>query len=93
MGEFNVELSNDFVDSLCGSYSLKSIIKKNTCFPNPNNSTCIDLILTKRQKCFESSTIIETRLSDVHQLTVIVLESYFKKLIQREFKNFSNQRF
>ena len=98
MGEFNAELSNNFIDSFCGSYSLKNLIKKPTCFKNPDNATCIDLILTNRQKSFQNSTIIETGLSDFHKLTVTVLKSYSKKrkpkeLIHRDFKNFSNQQF
>ena len=98
MGEFNADVSNNFVDSFCGSYSLKSLIKKPICFKNPDHSTCIDLILTKREKSFQNSTIMETGLSDFHKLTVAVLKSYFKKLkpkelIYRDFKNFSNQEF
>ena len=46
-GDFNADLSNNFVDSFCGSYSF---IKKPTCFINPDHPTCIDLILTIRQK-------------------------------------------
>ena len=46
MGNFAAELSNNFVDNFCGSYSLKSLIKKPTRFENPDNPTRIDLILT-----------------------------------------------
>ena len=49
MGDFNAELSNNFVDNFCGCYSLKSLIKKPKCFKNPDNPTCIDLILTNRR--------------------------------------------
>ena len=93
MGDFNADLSNNFVDSFCGSYNLKSLIKKPKCFKIPDHPTSIDLILTNRQKSFQNSTIIETGLSDFHKLTVTVLKSYFKKrkpkeLIYRDFKNF-----
>ena len=77
---FNAKLSNNFVDNFCGFYSLKSLIKKPICFKNPDNPTCTDLILTKRQKFFQNSTITETGLSDLQKLTVTVLKSYFKKL-------------
>ena len=95
MGDFNTELSNNFVDSFCGSYSKKSLIEKPTCFKDPNNPTCIDLILINRQKGFQNSTIIEIGLSDFHRLTVTILKSYFKKLKPKEliycdFKNFSD---
>ena len=79
MGDFNADLSNNFVDSFCGSYSLKCLLKKSTCFKNPDHSACIELILTNRQKRFQNSTIIETGLSDFHNLAVTVLKSYFKK--------------
>ena len=98
MGDFNSELSNNFVDNFCVCYSLKSLIKKPTCFKNPDNSTCIDLILTNRQKSVQNSTIIKTGLPEFHKFTVTVLKNYFKKLkpkelIYRDFKNFSNQQF
>ena len=98
MGGFNSELSNNFVDNFCVCYSLKSLIKKPTCFKNPDNSTCIDLILTNRQKSVQNSTIIKTGLSEFHKFTVTVLKNYFKKLkpkelIYRDFKSFSNQQF
>ena len=98
MGDFNADLSNNFVHSFCGSYTLKSLIKKLTCFKNPDHPTCIDLILTNSQKSFQNSSIIETGLSDFHKLTVTILKCYFKKrktkeLIYRDFKNFSNQQF
>ena len=98
MGGFNADLSNNSVDSFCGSYSLKSLIKKPTCFKIPDHPSCKDLILTNIQKSFQNSTIIETGLSDFHKLTVTILKSYFKKqkpkeLIYRDFKNFSNQQF
>ena len=48
MGDFNTVLSNHFVDSFCGSYSFNSRIKKPTHFKNPDNTTCIDLILINR---------------------------------------------
>ena len=82
----------------CGYYSLKSLIKKHKCFKNPNNPTCIGLILTNRQKRFQNSTIIGTGLSDFLKLTITVLKNCFKKLKPKEliccdFKNFSNQQF
>ena len=95
MSDFITDLSNNFVDSFCGSYSLKSLVKKPICFKNPDHPTYINLILTNRQKGFQSCTITETGLSDFHKLTVAVLKSYFKKrkpkeLIYRDFKTFSN---
>ena len=73
------------VDSFCGSYSPKSLIKKPTCFKNPDSPTCIDLILTNRQKSFQNSTIIETGLSDYHKLTVTVCVCVFISFHRKGF--------
>ena len=85
------------IDRFCGSYSLKSLLKKPTCFKNTDYPTCIDLILTNRQS-FQNSTIVGTGLSNFHKLTVTILKSYFKRrkpkeVIHCDFKNFSNQKF
>ena len=85
MRDFNTELSNNFVERFCGTYSIKSLIEKPTCFKDPDNPTCIDLILITRKKCFQNSTIIEIGLSDFRKLTVTILKSYFKKLKPKEF--------
>ena len=91
MGDFNAYLSNNFAGSFCGSHNLKSLIKKLTCFKNPDHPTCIDLILTNRQQSFKNSTSYRNRV------TVTVLKSYIKKrkleeLIHRDFKNSPTNR-
>ena len=68
MGDFNTDLSNNFADGFCGSYSLKSLIEKPTCLKNPDHPACIDLTPTNRQKSFQNSTITEAGLSDFHKL-------------------------
>ena len=98
MGDLNADLSNNFLDSFCGSYRLKSPIKNPTCFIYQDHLTCIDLILTNRQNSFQNSAIIETGLSDFCKLTFPGLKSYFeelniKELVYRDFKNSSNQQF
>ena len=77
MSDFYADLSNNFVDSFCGSYSLKSLFKKPTYFKNPDHPTCIDLILTNRQKSYQISTIAEAGLSDFHKPYCY----YIKKLL------------
>ena len=86
MDDFNADLSNNFVDSFCGSYNLKSLIKKPKCFKNPDHPTCIDLILTNRQKSFQNSIIIGIGLSDFHKLTVTVLKSYLRNRSPRNLE-------
>ena len=56
----------------CNLYLLKNLIKKSTCFKNPENPRTIDLILTNRPRSFCNSNSLETGFSDFHKLTVTV---------------------
>ena len=65
---------------------------------NPANPSCIDLILTNRQKQFHNTTVVETGLSDFHKMTVTILKTSFKKappkvVSYRDYKNFSQLYF
>ena len=59
MGDFNAEPADTIVSNFCEIYNLKNIIREKTCFKNPNNPSCIDLIITNRPKSFQNSMIIE----------------------------------
>ena len=63
----------------CDIYSFKNLIKEPTCFKNPANPKCIDLMLTNRHRCFQNSCVIETGLSGFHKMTVTLLRTFFKK--------------
>ena len=74
------------------------MIKQKTCFKNPENPTCIDLILTNSPRSFQNSSVFETGLSDFHKLTITVLKQYFPKLKpkvvnSRDSQNFQNNEF
>ena len=82
--------------NFCNSYSLNSLIKQPTCFKNPENPSCTDLILTDRPRSFQSTCVLETGLSDFHRMTV--LTTHFRKLppkvvTYRDIKKFENERF
>ena len=82
----------------CDIYSLKNLIKEPTCFKNPTNPKCIDLMLTNRHRIFQNSCVIETGLSDFHKMTVTVLRSFIRKAepkvtFYRDYKNFTNDNF
>ena len=71
-------------------------IVSSTCFKNPENLTCIYLILTNKPLYFQSTCVIETGLSDFHRVTVSVLKTYFCKLPPKvvtckDFKRFENE--
>ena len=79
-------------------HNLKTLIKQKTCFKNPENPACIDLILTNSPQNFQKSSIFETGLSDFHKRTITVIKQYFQKLKPkvvnyRDYQNFRNHEF
>ena len=70
MGDFNVEPNDATMKNFCQIYGCKNIVKDKTCFKNPINPTCIELIMTSRPKSFQESEIIKTGLSDFHKLSL-----------------------
>ena len=79
LGDFNSEMTDKNLKDFCNLYLLKNLIKKPTCFKNPENPKTIDLILTNRPRSFCNSDTLETGLSDFHKLTVTILKMFFKK--------------
>ena len=98
LGDFNVGMDNSDMTVFCYTYDLKCLIKEPTCYKNPENPSCIDLILTNNPKCFQSSCVVETGLSDFHRMTVTVMKATFKKfepriIHYRDYKNFQNDQY
>ena len=98
LGDVNVCVDDEIMRNFCNSYNLNSLIKQPTCFKNPENPCCIDLILTNKPRSFLSTCVIETGLSDFHRMAVSVLKTHFRKLLPkvvtyRDFKKFENERF
>ena len=65
--------------SLCENYGLKNLIEQLTCFKNPSNPTCKDLILKNVPRSFHSKCVIATELSDFNTMTLTVIRKGFKK--------------
>ena len=80
IGDFNVSPEESHIETFCESYGLKNLIKVPTCYKNPQNPSCIDLILTNSPLSFQSSGVIETGMSDFHKITVTVTKTTFQKL-------------
>ena len=98
IGDFNAEMTNNYLEEFCASYNLKNLIKEPTCFKNIDNPTLIDHILTNHPKSFHSSSVYETGLSDFHKLTLTVFKTfhvkYKPKIIQcRDFHHLDNTSF
>ena len=73
-------------------------MKEPICFKNPDNPSCIDLLLTNRPRTFPCTTTIDAGISDFHKLVVTVLKAFYKKqrpkiIHDRNYKNFENDNF
>ena len=79
MGDFNVEPNDATMKNFCQIYGCKNIAKDKICFENPRNPTCIDLITTNRPKSFQESEVIETELSDFHEMILTVMKVFYNK--------------
>ena len=72
-------------------YSIFGCFK--TCFKNPNNPSCIDLLLTNRTRSFQNTTIIETGLADFNKIVSAVMKIYYKKQKSRIIEYRSHKSF
>ena len=77
---------------------LKSLIKNYTCYKNPNNPRCINLILTNQKFKFKNSCTFDCGLSDFHRFIVTSFRFKYspgapKQVFYRTYKNFDNKTF
>ena len=98
IGDFNTDIKQSCMKSFGESYTLSGLIKEPTCHKNPQNPSCIELILTNSPYSFQNSCAIETGLSDFHKMTVTVMKTTYEKLKPRitnyrDYKNFCNDTF
>ena len=94
VGDFNTEESENCMASFLFHHNLKSIVKENTCFKNPNNPRSIDLMLTNNNLSFQHTSTYFTGISDFHKLVVSVLKISFtknepKNIYYRDYKHFN----
>ena len=84
LGDFNVWVNEQHMQSFSETYDLKSLTKEQTCYKNVNSPTCIYLILTNVPRSFQSTCgVVETGLLDFHQITLTVMRKSFKKIRRR----------
>ena len=100
----NIILLGDFINScmddspmigFCETYKLRNLVKHPTCFKNPENPSCIDLLLTNKPISFQTTTVVETGLFDFHNMIVAVMRMHFPKIKPRviryqKYKTFNN---
>ena len=65
---------------------------------NPENPTCIDLILTNHPLSFQNSCVLGTGLSYFHKTTVTIMKVSFQRLQPRivnyrDYRRFQNDVF
>ena len=49
-------------------YNLRNLVKKTTCFKNPESPLCIDLILTNPPRNFYNGSVFQMGLPDFRKL-------------------------
>ena len=75
LGDFNAEISDLNMESFCTINSFQCIIKDPASYKDPDNPTCIDLIVTNCPRNFQESSTSETGLSDFHEVVLTVFRS------------------
>ena len=98
IGDFNIEADSKEMPSFCDNFGLTSPIKEPTCYKNPDNPSCTDLILTNKRFSFQNSCVADTGLSDFHRMILTVTKMTFQKLKPgvinyRDYKHFNNESF
>ena len=63
------------------TYNLRNLLKQPTSCENPDNTTCIDLILNNVPRTFQIICIIKTGLSDFHLMTLTIMRKTFNPLV------------
>ena len=95
LGDFNVGMEDSTIKVFYSHYNLTGMINKPICYQNSNKPTCIDLILTNCWRSFQNSCVIETGLSDFHNMIVTLIKTSYKKIEPRvinyqDYKSFFN---
>ena len=55
---FNACVDDEALQTFCKPYSFNSLIKQPTCFKNPENPSCIDLISTNKPPSFQTKCVV-----------------------------------
>ena len=79
LGDFNVEPEESRMSDFLNIYNMKNLVKEKTCYKNPKNPSCVDLIITNCPRGFQNTTAFETGLTGFHKMTATVLKSRYPK--------------
>ena len=80
------------------NFGLDNIVKEPTCFKNPNNPSCIDLILTNRKQNLQNTTVFENSIFDFHKMVLTVIKSRYirakpRVIFYRDYKKIDRNKF
>ena len=86
------------LNKFCQTNNLEIIVNKATCFKNPKNPSCIDLMLTNKLERFLKAKTVETGLSEFHKMVASVFKTSFKKqkskiVANGDYKRFDKEKF
>ena len=98
LGDLNAEPTSEALYDFCQVYGCSNIVKENICYKNPENPSCVDLIITNRPISFKGTKTIETGLSDFHKMSSTIMKVFYKKqkanvIRYRSYRNFDNEAF
>ena len=79
LGDLNVESSDPVLNDFCSVYNFFSLVKGPTCYKSLYNPSCINLLLTNPPRSFQNTVIIETGISDFHEMGITVMKVFHKK--------------
>ena len=65
-------------------YGLRSLIRQLKWYKTSEDFTCLDLMLTDVPRSFYNADVLETGISDFHQMTLTVMMKVFKKRQSRK---------
>ena len=96
IGDLNIDIldkkrdSKNYLSDLCDTFSLSNLISEVTCVKSSVSSS-IDGMLTNRTKSFHHTSLIETGLSDCHELILSFFRAFFKRIPAKntEYGNYS----
>ena len=93
VGDFNREETETGITDFIIDFDLNNIVKEKTCYKNPSNPRCIDLILTNKPRSFQHTTTFETGISDFHKMVITSFKCTFdkrdpKEVLYRDYKKF-----
>ena len=97
-GDFNSEETETVLSEFLNSHDAKNMVKEKTCFKSMNNPTCVDLLISNKEKCFKSAATIDTGLSDFHKMVLVVLKKKFERakpkvISYRDYRHFDGNSF